>query len=63
VVFSILDPKAFYRYIIGVLPLSIGVNLVFRGIIDYKRIKLTICKGYFGPYTGARLGALRGRQG
>ena len=21
------------------------------------------CKGYFGPYSGARPGALRGRQG
>jgi len=30
---SILDPKAFYRYIAGVLLLSVGVDLVFRGII------------------------------
>jgi len=30
---SALDPKAFYRYIAGVLPLSVGVDLVFGGII------------------------------
>jgi len=34
VVLSILDPKAFYRYIIGVLLLSIVVNFIFRGIIE-----------------------------
>jgi len=37
-----LGPKAFCGYIAGVLLLSIGVNLVFRGIIDRRKIKLAI---------------------
>ena len=41
---STLNIKALYYYIIGVLPLStgIGINLVFRGIVDYNKIKLII---------------------
>jgi len=42
VVSSTLDPKVFCHYIIGVLLLSIDINLVFEGIIDYKKIKLAI---------------------
>ena len=37
-----LDLKAFYRCVIGVLPLSVGVNLIFGGIVDYRRIKPAI---------------------
>ena len=33
-VLFILDPKAFYGYITSVLPLDIGVGLLFRGIIE-----------------------------
>ena len=32
-VLSTLDPKAFYGYIASVLPLGIGIGLLFRGII------------------------------
>jgi len=39
---SALDPKAFYRYIVGVLPLSIGVDLIFKGIMDCSKIKPAI---------------------
>ena len=38
----VLDPKAFYCRIASVLPLSIGVDLVFGGIIDYSKIKPAI---------------------
>jgi len=34
VVLSILDLKAFYGYIASVLPLSIGVGFLFKGIIE-----------------------------
>ena len=33
-VLSTLNPKAFYSYIARVLPLNIGVGLLFKGIID-----------------------------
>jgi len=36
------DPKAFYGRVTSVLPLSAGVDLVFKGIIDYKKIKPAI---------------------
>ena len=42
VVLFTLDPKVFCNYIASVLLLSVGVNLVFRGIVDYKKIKPAI---------------------
>ena len=36
---SVLDPKVFYGRIASVLPSSIGVDLVFRGVVDYRKIK------------------------
>ena len=30
----VLDPKAFYRYIVSVLPSSAGVDLVLGGIVE-----------------------------
>ena len=41
---SILNPKVLCYYIAGILPLSIGIgiNFIFRGIVDYSKIKLVI---------------------
>ena len=42
IVLSILDPKAFYSYITSVLLLSVGVDFVFRGIMDCEKIEPAI---------------------
>ena len=41
-VFLALDPKAFYSYIASILLSSIGINFVFKGIVNYRKIKLAI---------------------
>jgi len=42
---SALYFKAFCRYITSVLPLNIGINLIFRDIKDYRKIKPAILLG------------------
>ena len=42
VVLSTLDPEAFCGCVTSILLLSTGVDLVFRGIIDHKKIKPAI---------------------
>ena len=38
----VLNSKAVCSYITSILLLSVGVNLIFRGIINYSKIKLAI---------------------
>ena len=37
-----IDPKAFYRRVAGVSPSSVGVDLVFGGIVDCGKIEPAI---------------------
>ena len=39
---SALDLEAFYSHIAVILPLNIGVDLVFKGIVDCNKIKPAI---------------------
>ena len=41
-VLSTLDYKVFYGHVISILLLSIGINLVLKGIVDYIKIKSAI---------------------
>ena len=39
---SALDLKAFCHRVVGVLPLGVGIDLVFGGIVDCREIKPAI---------------------
>ena len=38
----VLDPEAVCSYIAGILLLSIGIDFVFKGIVNYSKIELVI---------------------
>ena len=41
-VLLVLNPKVVYSCVTNILLLSISVNFVFKGIINYSKIKLAI---------------------